>query len=129
MDPAQEDDTTMKTTTTTPATITVTLLGVDARSGEPRMALPSDTLCVGVARFERRFAAAHGGSDGFPTDMDTAPAWAGPDAAETHEALCAELIEDATILANADTGRPCYVLVEGAGADGTDVWCKATIEG
>ena len=62
----------MTPTTTAPATITVNLLGVDARSGEPRMVLPADTLCVGVARFERRFAAAHGGSDGFPTDMDTA---------------------------------------------------------
>ncbi len=112
--------------TTTNTSITVTLLGVT--SGEPRTALPADTLCVGVARFERHYAAAHGAAGGYPTDMSTSAAWAGPDSAEAHEALCAELVEEAMILANADEGRDCYVLVEGAGGDGEDMWCKARVE-
>ena len=44
-----------------------------------------------------------------------------------HEALSPELFDAAARLDAMDTGRPCFVLFEGAGASGEDVWSRCEI--
>ena len=78
---------------------------------------------MGRARFERTYRGAHGAGEEVPAEVHTAALWAGPDAAEAHEALCAELAEDASTLET--VGDEGYVLLRGAG-DGCDVWARYT---
>lgn len=83
--------------------------------------LAADTPALGLARFARLYREAHG--EDAPAEVHTAPMWAGPDAAEAHEALCAELTDDARTLDQMHSGG--YVLLRGAG-DGCDVWARYT---
>ena len=126
MDPAQKDDTTM-TTTTAPSTITVRILSV--ASGDDTATLPAETLAVRPARFENLYRAHYGAGAEIPDDVSTESQWAGGDdeARAAHEALVPELFDAATRLDAMDTGRPCFVLFEGAGGDGEDVWCRCEI--
>ena len=80
-----------------------------------------DTPAMGRARFERMYRKAHG--DNAPDEVHTAPLWAGPDSATAHEALCAELAEDAQPLGLVVGGDGGYALMRGWG-DGCDVWVR-----
>jgi len=126
MDPAQKETTTMSTNTI-PATITVRILSVAA--GDPLATLPAETLAVRPVRFETLYRAHHGAGAEVPADVSVDPRWGGGDAEAqaAHEALVSELWDAATRLDAMDTGRPCYVLFEGAGGDGEDVWCRCEI--
>lgn len=83
--------------------------------------LDAATPALPVARFARMYRDAHG--DAAPTEVHTAPMWAGPDAAEAHEALCVELADAASTLDA--VGAEGYVLLRGQG-DGCDVWARYT---
>ena len=99
-------------------TTTITLLATATTE-----TLPASTPAMARARFERTYLLAHGAGEEVPAEVHTAPMWAGPDAAEAHEALCSELAEDASTLdAVGDEG---YVLLAGQG-DGCDVWARYT---
>ena len=102
----------------TTITITITILATATTE-----TLPLSTPAMGRARFERTYRGAHGAGEEVPAEVHTAPMWAGPDAAEAHEALCAELVEDASTLES--VGDEGYVLLRGAG-DGCDVWARYT---
>lgn len=95
---------------------TITILATDTTE-----TLPASTPAMGRARFGRTYRAAHGAGEDVPAEVHTAPLWAGPDAAEAHEALCSELAEDAGTLET--VGDEGYVLLRGAG-DGCDVWAR-----
>lgn len=97
-------------------TTTITLLATDTTE-----TLSLTTPAMGRARFERTYRGAHGAGEEVPAEVHTAALWAGPDAAEAHEALCAELVEDASTLET--VGDEGYVLLRGAG-DGCDVWAR-----
>lgn len=83
--------------------------------------LPANTPALSVARFAREYRDAHG--EAAPTEVHTAPMWAGPDSAEAHELLCMVLAADASTLEA--VGSDGYVLLRGAG-DGCDVWARYT---
>lgn len=97
-------------------TITIRLAATDTTE-----TLASDTPALGLARFARLYREAHG--DAAPAEVHTAALWAGVDAAEAHEALCAELADDASTLVA--VGAEGYVLLRGQG-DGCDVWARYT---
>ncbi len=99
-------------------TTTITLLATDTTE-----TLPLATPAMARARFERTYRSHHGAGEEVPAEVHTAPMWAGPDAAEAHEALCSELAEDASTLET--VGAEGYVLLVGAG-DGCDVWARYT---
>lgn len=102
----------------TTATATVTILATAATE-----TLPTSTPAMARARFERTYRGAHGAGEEVPAEVHTAPLWAGPDSAEAHEALCAELADEASTLES--VGDEGYVLLRGAG-DGCDVWARYT---
>lgn len=114
---------------TTASTITVRILSVVG--GESLATLPSDTLAVRPARFESLFRAHHGEGAEVRADVSTDTSWAGSDAEvqSAHEALVSDLFDSAARLDAMDTERPCYVLFEGDGADGEDVWSRCEIVG
>lgn len=116
-------------TSTTASTITVRILSVVG--GESLATLTADTLAVRPARFENLFRAHHGAGAEVPADVSTDASWAGSDADVqfAHEALVSDLFDAAARLDAMDTERPCYVLFEGAGADGEDVWSRCEIVG
>lgn len=95
---------------------TITILATDTTE-----TLPASTPAMARARFERTYRGAHGAGEEVPAEIHTAPLWAGPDAAEAHEALCAELADDASTLDA--VGSEGYVLLAGQG-DGCDVWAR-----
>ena len=97
-------------------TITIRLAATDTTE-----TLPATTPAMGRARFDRAYRAAHGAGEEVPAEVHTAPLWAGPDAAEAHEGLCAELADDASTLDS--VGAEGYVLLVGQG-DGCDVWAR-----
>ena len=99
-------------------TTTITLLATDTTE-----TLPLSTPAMARARFDRTYRGAHGAGEEVPAEVHTAPMWAGPNAAEAHEALCSELAEDASTLET--VGAEGYVLLAGAG-DGCDVWARYT---
>ena len=99
-------------------TITIRLAATDTTE-----TLAASTPALGLARFGRLYRAAHG--EDAPAEVHTAPMWAGVDAAEAHEALCAELVEDASTLDAMPAGETCYVLLAGQGEGGCDVWAAA----
>jgi len=99
-------------------TVTVTLLATDTTE-----TLLFSTPAMARARFERTYRGAHGAGEEVPAEVHTAALWAGPDAAAAHEALCAELSDDASTLET--VGDEGYVLLRGAG-DGCDVWARYT---
>ena len=101
-------------------TTTITILATATTTTET---LPLSTPAMGRARFERTYRGAHGAGEEVPAEVHTAPMWAGPDAAEAHDALCSELAEDASTLET--VGDEGYVLLRGAG-DGCDVWARYT---
>lgn len=117
----------MTTTTTTPATITVRILSVT--SGDPLATLAPETLAIRPARFERLYRAHHGAGSEVPDDVSVDPRWAGGDdeQQEAHRALVAELWDAAARIDAMDAERPCWVLFEGAGGDGEDVWSRCEI--
>ena len=99
-------------------TATVTILATATTE-----TMPTSTPAMARARFERTYRGAHGAGEEVPAEVHTAALWAGPDAAEAHGALCAELADDASTLETvSDEG---YVLLRGAG-DGCDVWARYT---
>ncbi len=102
----------------TTATATVTILATATTE-----TLPTSTPAMARARFERTYRGAHGAGEEVPAEVHTAALWAGPDAAEAHEALCAELADEASTLET--VGDEGYVLLRGAG-DGCDVWARYT---
>ena len=116
-------------TSTTASTITVRILSVVG--GESLTTLPADTRAVRPARFENLFRAHHGAGAEVPADVSTDTSWAGSDAEvqSAHEALVSDLFDSAARLDAMDTERPCYVLFEGAGANGEDVWSRCEIVG
>lgn len=85
--------------------------------------LPTSTPAMARARFERTYRGAHGAGEEVPAEVHTAALWAGPDAAAAHEALCADLLDDASTLES--VGDEGYVLLRDAG-DGCDVWARYT---
>lgn len=101
-------------------TATVTILATDTTE-----ALPADTLALGVAAFgtiwQRHFP-----GDEIPSEMHTAPGWAGPDADEALTACDDELADAAGALEHKGMGE-VYVCLEGQGLDGADVWALARI--
>lgn len=101
-------------------TITVTILATTET-------LPATTPAMRSGRFDRLFRAYHApiGSIEAPAEVHTAPLWAGPDGAEAHEALCAELLDEASTLDAMPAGETCYVLLAGQGYGGCDVWAAA----
>ncbi len=99
-------------------TTTITLLATATAE-----TLPLTTPAMARARFERTYRSHRGAGEEVPAEVHTAPLWAGPDAAEAHEALCVELAEDASTLET--VGTEGYVLLAGAG-DGCDVWARYT---
>ena len=99
-------------------TVTVTI-----RTTNTPESLLFSTPAMARARFERTYRGAHGAGAEVPAEVHTAALWAGPDAAEAHEALCAELVENASTLES--VGDEGYVLLVGAG-DGCDVWARYT---
>lgn len=103
-------------------TTTITLLATATTE-----TLPTSTPAMRNGRFERLYRSYHApiGSIEAPAEVHTAPMWAGPDGAEAHEALCAELIEDASTLDAMPAGETCYVLLAGQGEGGCDVWAAA----
>lgn len=106
------------------STTTITLLATATAAFIPATdAIPATTPAMGRARFERTYRSHHGAGEEVPAEVHTAPMWAGPDAAEAHEALCAELADDASTLET--VGDEGYVLLHGAG-DGCDVWARYT---
>ena len=102
------------------STTTITLLATATTE-----TLPITTPAMARARFERTYRSHHGAGEEVPAEVHTAPMWAGPDAAEAHEALCAELVEDASTLDAMPAGETCYVLLAGQGEGGCDVWAAA----
>jgi len=106
----------------TTATATVTLLATDTTE-----TLPSTTPAMRAGRFERLYRSYHApiGSIEAPAEVHTAPMWAGPDGAESHEALCVELADEASTLDAMPAGETCYVLLAGQGEGGCDVWAAA----
>lgn len=101
-------------------TATVTILATATTE-----TLPTSTPAMARARFERTYRGAHGAGEEVPAEVHTAALWAGPDAAEAHEALCAELLDEASTLDAMPAGETCYVLLAGQGEGGCDVWAAA----
>lgn len=99
-------------------TTTITLLATDTTE-----TLPLGTPAMRAGRFNRLYTATHG--PGVPAEVHTAALWAGPDAAEAHEALCAELADEASTLDAMPAEEICYVLLAGQGEGGCDVWAAA----
>ena len=109
MDPAQKDDTTMKTLEIT-LPVTETTETVDVL-----------TPAVGRARFaalwERHFP-----GDEVPAELHTSKLWAGVDGVDALATLAADLRADAQrIEVVGDRG---YVLLAGQGEGGSDCWTQ-----